>query len=149
MGIAIAKQEVHGCLVVRVSGSIDLDGANILHDRLEKACDGHLTQNVLFDVEHLADIDLTYTKMADLIGLRRSFFGRSPGSRIAIWAPSDMTFGMSRMYAALLAQFDNLQVEVFRCRVLAAEHLGLPPDLFAEAQARQAQHRETGPLPSI
>jgi len=149
MEIVFTRLEVHGCLVVRVSGSIDRGGAKSLHDLLERECGLRLDQNIFFDVSQMANIDLTYADMVDLIGPRRRFFGEGPGSRIALWAPTDMTFGMSRMYAALLDQFDSLKVEVFRDRDRAAEFLGLSPDLVDESQMPLVDDPGTGHLPSI
>ena len=50
----------------------------------------------------------------------------------SVWAPTDRAFGMARMYAALAAVADGIEVHVTRAERTALFQLGLPHATVAE-----------------
>ncbi|MBT55719.1 MAG: hypothetical protein CMF72_20265 [Mameliella sp.] len=125
MGLTIEMTEGSRMLHVRLSGLVDFSSCREIYQQLLELNPDHLAQNILYDLSEVEDIDLTFEEMNGLIGLRRAYYGDSKGARIAIFAPTDTTFGMSRMYSSLLDQFDSVQVEVFRTHANALAYLDI------------------------
>ena len=130
MGIRIQKRQWRDCLLLRISGCIHARDCERIYQQLKPDGSETMPRKLYYDLEDVPDIVMTFVEMNTMIGLRRRTYGDSNGTRIAVWAPTDITFGMSRMYSALLGQFDTVNAEVFRTRDKAADFLDMPPDVL-------------------
>ncbi|TNF18868.1 MAG: hypothetical protein EP318_17145 [Rhodobacteraceae bacterium] len=131
---------------MRLSGVVDVTNCTEIYDRLLEVNPDHLARDVFYDLAEVTDIDLTFDQMNALVGLRRQYYAQSVNARIGIWAPDDMTFGMSRMYVSLLDQFDAVCSGVFRCQREVAAYLDVSiEDLFG---ARVAPDRMPSAAPA-
>ncbi|MFT6912642.1 MAG: hypothetical protein ACJAQW_001244, partial [Paracoccaceae bacterium] len=84
-------------------------------------------------LETVTEIDLNFAKVTALRSLTES---RSKGSgklpKIALFAPTDVTFGMARMYETLLNQGDVASAEVFGDEQQCFDWLGLTDHAIAK-----------------
>jgi hypothetical protein len=67
----------------------------------------------IIDLRGVHRMDITADQMQKLAELDRKAAERCPGTKIAIVASHDLTFGLSRIYSAY-AQSANLQARIFR-----------------------------------
>ncbi|MFT6222397.1 MAG: hypothetical protein ACJA1F_000232 [Paracoccaceae bacterium] len=108
--------------------------SDVLTVSLARACHQSLIQHPEFvpgldfyiSLEKVTEIDLDFAKVTALRSLTES---RSKGSqrlpKITLFAPTDMTFGMARMYETLLNQGDVAHAEVFSDEQQCFAWLGL------------------------
>lgn len=136
MEILVYKDTRNKVVIVRLSGVVNIGNCSNIYNRLLEVSPGHLAPNVLYDLARVTDIDLTFDQMSELVGLRRQYYSQSINARIGIWAPSDMTFGMSRMYSSLIEQFKGVRTGVFRCQQGVSRYLEVPvAELFETSVA--------------
>ncbi|MFT6105675.1 MAG: hypothetical protein ACJA1E_002109 [Paracoccaceae bacterium] len=115
--------------------------SGVLTMGLARACHQSLIQHPDFlpgldfyiSLETVTEIDLNFAKVTALRSLTES---RSKGSgklpKIALFAPTDVTFGMARMYETLLNQGDVASAEVFGDEQQCFDWLGLTDHAIAK-----------------
>lgn len=80
---------------------------------------------VLVDASRLERLDLTTSGVRKLAEYTLGAEARLQGAKVAIVAPTDVTFGVSRMYQTLRSEAPY-EISVFRTREEALAWLGLP-----------------------
>ncbi len=76
--------------------------------------------NEIFDASQVDDIDVTAADIRHLSAVTQAFTSVGVSIKVAIVAPGDLEFGMSRMYEMLQSQSINA-LRVFRERALAEQ----------------------------
>ena len=75
------------------------------------------THDYLVDLSDPIEIDSSYARMQTMVSrLTPLYANRAPGALTAIFASSDMAFGLARMYASLNAVHGMENVSVFRTK---------------------------------
>lgn len=109
-----------GLIQTRASGRVtgkDLIG---YYKGLRAHPDFRSNLNEIFDASQVDDIDVTAADIRHLSSVTQAFTSVGVSIKVAIVAPGDLEFGMSRMYEMLQAQSINA-LKVFRERALAEE----------------------------
>jgi hypothetical protein len=94
----------------------------------EKSYDSEALNRLQYQIIDLRDVhrmDITADQMRKLAELDCKAAERSSGTKIAIVASHDLTFGLSRIYSAY-AQSPNLQARIFRTMNEARAWIGEP-----------------------
>lgn len=112
---------------VRVEGDVDLEDVIRFQDELIGKATETEGMDALYDLSAVERLDVTREGIADIrerSRLRREI--AAPG-RLAIVAPTDLSFGLARMYVMMAERADEpRELAVFRDRGEAASWLGLP-----------------------
>lgn len=112
--------------VVQLRGRINIeDLLDLLNENTRpaamKALDALIT-----DLSAVTDVALDFQQMTTLAGhADRAFANRDTPMRSAYYAPSDLSFGMARMYETLASMRPHLDVRVFRARQECADWAGM------------------------
>ena len=77
------------------------------------------------DLSGIASFEVTMTGIHRLASLAMEIHGAAAGSRVAIYAPSDLAFGLARMYQ-IFTEGSPDQYAVFRDYAGACEWVGAP-----------------------
>lgn len=132
MPFAYSIHPDHGLLWNRLSGRVvseDLDGM-IGCARQDPAFDPGLV--VLDDLRDVSEIDMDFNEVLSLSNRVGAMCGRGePLVTCAIYAPSDLCYGMARMYHSLTNDLPGLNIGLFRTLPEAVAHLALSPEAAA------------------
>lgn len=113
------------CLIfVRLSGQITPDDLTDwdLEAKLPNSDLSNL--NVLIDLSPCTGTEMAFEDMNSIYGrLERHYEPRNQTLRLIIFAPSDVTFSMSRMLQSLAGSSAHIDVQVFRNEALLTEVL--------------------------
>jgi hypothetical protein len=106
--------------LIRTTASGRVTGADLVeyYRRLRAHPDFKSDLNEIFDTGQVESVDITAEDVRHLSGMTEAFTKRGVPVRVAIVAPGDLEFGMSRMYELLQVQSINL-LKVFRDRETA------------------------------
>jgi len=102
----------------RASGRIQRGELVDYYRRLRAQPDFHANLDELFDLSEASVVDVTGEDVRELSATTLPFTREGKPVKVAIVAPRDLEFGMSRMYQMLQGQSVNL-VRIFRDRVEA------------------------------
>lgn len=114
-------------VVIRASGSLDVEDVERMSREVYDDPDTHRGCRILVDFSEVAELDLFHDdvlRLADLHGQLQERIGRS---RIAIFAPRDAVYGVGRMWHSLQPDWEA-DAALFRTRPEALAWLGIPPD---------------------
>jgi len=127
--IHIAVDETRKLRTVTMWGSVDDKELVETFSQCWSAPDFDPSMREFHDLSKLEGSEVTTAGLRELarIDLALNTQGATLG-RAAVYAPSDLRFGISRMYQAFVDASDG-SIEVFRDRRAALEWLGLLPDL--------------------
>jgi hypothetical protein len=103
--------------LIRTSASGRVTGRDLVeyYRRLRAHPDFRSTLNEIFDVTQVDAIDVSADDVRRLSSVTEEFTSRGVPVKVAIIAPGDLEFGMSRMYEMLQVQSVNT-LKVFRER---------------------------------
>jgi|WetSurMetagenome_2_1015567.scaffolds.fasta_scaffold1069354_1 hypothetical protein len=110
--------------LIRTTASGRVTGQDLVeyYRRLRAHPDFRSNLNEIFDASQVEAVDLTAEDVRRLSGITEEFTKHGVPVRVAIIAPGDVEFGMSRMYEMLQVQSINV-LRVFRDRKAAEEWL--------------------------
>jgi hypothetical protein len=87
----------------------------------------------LVDLSPQCDLDFDFSSMMHMVYRLEPFYARCHAeARMALYAPRDLAFGVSRMYQSLTSDRAGPEVGVFRRRLEALSFLGLSETAVAE-----------------
>jgi hypothetical protein len=114
--------------LIRTSASGRITGPDLVeyYHRLRAHPDFRGSLNEIFDATQVEAIDLTADDVRRLSSVTEEFTRRGVPVKVAIVAPGDLEFGMSRMYEMLQVQSVN-ELKVFRERSAAENWILGPP----------------------
>ncbi|MFY0596036.1 MAG: hypothetical protein JXQ85_06375 [Cognatishimia sp.] len=121
------KRLVFACLYGHVTPEdlIDWD----LENRLQGLAATDI--NVLIDLSQSAGTDMTFEDINAIFGrLERHYEPRNQKLKLILFAPDDVTFGMSRILQSLSGSSEHIEVQVFRHTTLLDEILPEIDDSF-------------------
>ena len=128
------------CLkLVTVSGTTDLKELVRLTEVYFEDPDFNIENRILVDLSGLQDASVGFRDAMTLYGLykkRLAPFGRAID--VAIAAPSDLGYGISRMLSALTSSGTVLRVEIFSSLSDAADWLGVSDAALGQDGERRA-----------
>ncbi len=115
--------------LIRTTASGRVTGLDLVeyYRRLRAHPDFRSNLNEIFDAAQVDAVDVTAEDVRTLSSITEEFTKRGLPVRVAIVAPGDLEFGMSRMYEMLQVQSINV-LKVFRDRKTAEDWL------FADGQ---------------
>ncbi len=108
--------------LIRTTASGRVEGSDLIayYRNLRTHPDFRSNLNEIFDATRIETVDLTAEDVRRLSNLTEEFTKRGVPVKVAIIAPGDVEFGMSRMYEMLQMQSINV-LKVFRERAPAEE----------------------------
>jgi|GEM_PF-6417849 len=121
------KRLVFACLYGHVTPE-DLIGWD-LENKLQDLAAADI--NVLIDLSQSAGTDMTFEDINAIFGrLERHYEPRNQKLKLILFAPDDVTFGMSRILQSLSGTSQHVEVQVFRHTALLDETLPEIDDSF-------------------
>jgi uncharacterized protein YcaQ len=110
--------------LIRTTATGRVTGQDLVeyYRRLRAHPDFRSNLNEIFDAGQVEAVDVTAEDVRRLSGITEEFTKHGVPVRVAIIAPGDVEFGMSRMYEMLQVQSINV-LKVFRDRKTAEEWL--------------------------
>ena len=118
-----------GSDLIRTTASGRITGRDLVeyYHRLRAHPDFRSSLNEIFDATQVDTIDLTADDVRRLSSVTEEFTRRGVPVKVAIIAPGDLEFGMSRMYEMLQSQSINV-LKVFRERDAAEAWIDHTPN---------------------
>jgi hypothetical protein len=118
-----------GSNLIRTTASGRVTGRDLVdyYHRLRAHPDFRGSLNEIFDATQVDTIDLTADDVRRLSSVTEEFTRRGVPVKVAIIAPGDLEFGMSRMYEMLQSQSINV-LKVFRERAAAEAWIDHTPN---------------------
>ncbi len=93
----------------------------------------------LIDLSRVSRIDMDFSEARSLLATVNDQTAPAPvHTRTVIWAPTNASFGMARLYQTLASQADGIEVHVTRDEAEALGLLGLPHNSIAALLATGA-----------
>jgi len=118
MPIRVTIEKDKGLIQTAASGRVTGDDLIDYYGRLRRHPDFRSNLNEIFDTTLVEAIDVTADDIRRLSGVTEEFTKRGSPVKVAVVAPGDLPFGLSRMYELLQSQSMNV-LKVFRERAAA------------------------------
>lgn len=147
MAIKFAICETHSLKVVEISKHAQLsellEAAQLfLQDPRHKQ-----VSKFYVDLDRLEDARASFTDVYKLCGVyRRGLSERSQPISVALFAPTKLGLGISRMFSSIMAVSRVMDIKVFGTRDAAVEWLGLDEHIVTNALTGFNNSNETIPL---
>lgn len=110
----------------RASGVLTLDEITRVNAELGSCSQKVQFMDVFDDLRDITDIELNFNRVASICTSTSNFYRKSTRcTKMAIYAPCDLCFGMSRMFHSMICDVGGLDVGVFRNLDEAADFLSL------------------------
>jgi len=96
-------------------------GVEEVRNMIQNFYDGTITKNVIWDLSESNLANLTSSEIYSIAHTPRKYAHKRAGGKTAIVAPSDITFGLTRMYE-LMTELQNLPFKTQPFKKLEEAH---------------------------
>jgi hypothetical protein len=121
MPIDLVYNEESQILIAEIKGHVDFNDFLLVAPKITDDTRFSSNVNMIWDVRQMDLKSFTTEFAAQLLKLRSQLADKRTGSRLAIVANSDFTYGMSRMYQGMSEGDFKQSLNVFRDSVQAEE----------------------------
>ncbi len=116
----------HGLLLIRYGGIVGVSDIGEVHERVRDDPRYRPGLKSFSDMSDITEVNFGFAGMLMLSRQFREIYAAAPNRvRVAHYAPSDLAYGMARMYEALTSDAQMLDLGLFRTLPEALGHLGL------------------------